>query len=65
MFDPHGAREAGLLDAVVGPDELDAVALSAAEDLAGVDRSAHAATKLRVRQNVLRELRSAIDTELA
>ena len=26
MFDPPGAREAGLLDAVVGPDELDAVA---------------------------------------
>ena len=35
MFDPAGAREAGLLDAVVGPDELDAVALSAAEDLRG------------------------------
>jgi enoyl-CoA hydratase/carnithine racemase len=64
MFDPHGAREAGLLDAVADPDELDAVAVSAAEDLAAVDRSAHAATKLRVRQNVLRELRSAIDTEL-
>ena len=34
MFDPAGAREAGLLDAVVSPDELDAVALAAAEDLA-------------------------------
>ena len=64
MFDPSGAREAGLLDAVVGPDELDAVALSAAEDLAEVDRQAHAATKLRVRQRVLEELRSAIDGEL-
>jgi enoyl-CoA hydratase len=64
MFDPRGAREAGLLDAVVGPDELDAVALSAAEDLAEVDRHAHAATKLRVRQCVLEELRSAIDGEL-
>ena len=64
MFDPRGAREAGLLDAVVGPDELDAVALSAAEDLAAVDRHAHAATKLRVRQRVLEELRSAIDGEL-
>ena len=64
MFDPRGAREAGLLDAVVGPDELDAVALSAAEDLAEVDRHAHAATKLRVRQRVLEELRSAIDGEL-
>jgi enoyl-CoA hydratase len=65
MFDPHGAREAGLLDAVADPAELDTVAVSAARDLAAVDRSAHAATKLRVRQNVLRELRSAIDAELA
>ena len=64
MFDPLGAREAGLLDVVVGPDELDTVALSAAEDLGGVDRHAHAATKLRVRQRVLEELRSAIDGEL-
>jgi len=64
MFDPGGALEAGLLDAVVGPDELDAAALSAAEDLAGVDRQAHAATKLRVRRRVLEELRSAIDGEL-
>jgi hypothetical protein len=29
-----------------------------------VDRRAHAATKLRVRQPVLEELRSAIDSEL-
>jgi len=64
MFDPAGARDAGLLDVVVGPDEIDAAALSAAEDLAGVDRQAHAATKLRVRQRVLEELRSAIDGEL-
>ena len=64
MFDPPGAREAGLLDAVVDPQDLDAVALSAAEDLAEVDRGAHAATKLRVRQSVLEELRSVIDTEL-
>src|SRR5580704_9396905 len=64
MFDPHTAREAGLLDAVVPPDELDSVALAAAHDLAGVDRHAHSATKLRARQRVLEELRSAIETEL-
>jgi enoyl-CoA hydratase len=65
MFDPHGAREAGLLDAVVGPDELAASAGAAAADLATLDRGAHAATKLRVRQRVLDELRSSIETELA
>jgi enoyl-CoA hydratase len=64
MFDPHGAREAGLLDDVVPPDELNAVAAAAAQDLARVDRHAHVATKLRVRQRVLDELRSAIETEL-
>ena len=65
MFDPHGAREAGLLDAVVGPDELAASAGAAAADLATLDRGAHAATKLRARQRVLDELRSSIETELA
>jgi len=64
MFDPQGAREAGLLDDVVGADELDAAAAAAAEELGAVDRRAHAATKLRVRQPVLDELRSAIDSEL-
>jgi enoyl-CoA hydratase len=63
MFDPPAAREAGLLDVVVGPSELDAVARSAAEDLASVDRRAHVATKLRVRQHVLEALRSAIEGE--
>ncbi len=64
MYDPWGAREAGLLDAVVPPDELDSVALAAAHELAGLDRHAHTATKLRARQRVLEELRSAIETEL-
>lgn len=64
MFDPRSAREAGLLDVVVPPAELDAQAERAALDLAGIGRTAHAATKLRVRKPVLDELRSAIDTEL-
>ena len=64
MFDPRGAREAGLLDVVVPAAELDARAERAALDLATLDRRAHAATKLRVRKPVLDELRSAIDAEL-
>jgi enoyl-CoA hydratase len=64
MFDPRTAREAGLLDAVVPPDELDAVALAAARDLTALDRKAHAATKLRARRPVLEQLRHAIETEL-
>jgi enoyl-CoA hydratase len=64
MFDPWTAREAGLLDRVVPAAELDALARSVAEDLASLDRPAHAATKLRVRRPVLDELRAAIEAEL-
>jgi enoyl-CoA hydratase len=65
MFDPTGARDAGLLDAVVAPEELDNAAAPAAQELTMVDRHAHAATKLRVRDTVLTELRSSIERELA
>jgi enoyl-CoA hydratase len=65
MFDPRGAREAGLLDTVVAPDRLAGAAAAVARDLTEVDRRAHTATKLRVRQHVLGELRAAIDDELA
>jgi enoyl-CoA hydratase len=65
MFDPPGAREAGLLDDVVAPDTLADAGLAAAEDLTGVDRRAHAATKLRARKRVLDELREAITSELS
>jgi enoyl-CoA hydratase len=65
MFDPARAREAGLLDTVVDAHELDASAHAAAEDLATLDRAAHVTTKLRARQDVLTELRAAIESELA
>jgi enoyl-CoA hydratase len=65
MFDPQAAREAGLLDAVVPAGELSDQAQSAARELSSINRSAHAATKLRVRKPVLDELRRAVDAELA
>ena len=65
MFDPHSAREAGLLDAVVPPGELGDRAQSVARELSSIDRPAHAATKLRVRKPVLDELQRAIADELA
>ncbi len=64
MFDPWSAREAGLLDRLVPPNDVGSVALGVANDLCQVDRSAHTATKLRVRQPVLRELHDAIALEL-
>jgi enoyl-CoA hydratase len=65
MFDPQQACEAGLLDTVVAPNRLAGAADAVARDLTEVDRRAHAATKLRVRQRVLGELRAAIEDELA
>jgi enoyl-CoA hydratase/carnithine racemase len=64
LLAPDEAKAAGLLDAVVGPDDLVEEARAVAEDLASLDRAAHAATKLRVRAPVLEELRAAIDAEL-
>jgi enoyl-CoA hydratase len=65
MFDPEGAREAGLLDTVVAPADLETAARAAADDLATLDRRAHAGTKRRARQAVANELRAAIESELA
>ncbi len=64
MFDPSGARDAGLLDRVVPVDEVASAGWAAAEDLTTVDGPAHKATKLRARQKVLEDLRWAIEAEL-
>jgi enoyl-CoA hydratase len=64
MFDPFGAVQAGLLDAVVAPEELDQAGLAAAVDLATLDRAAHVSTKRQARRPVLEELRTAIQAEL-
>jgi enoyl-CoA hydratase len=64
MFDPQTAREAGLLDAVTPPEELEAAAQAAALHLSSLDRHAHVTTKRRVRDGLLAELRAAIASEL-
>jgi enoyl-CoA hydratase len=65
MYAPEEAVEAGLLDRVVPPEELAAASREAAEELAGLDLAAHAATKLRVRDDALKALRAAVEAELA
>ncbi|GAC1435144.1 MAG: hypothetical protein NVSMB51_03950 [Solirubrobacteraceae bacterium] len=55
------AREAGFLDRVVAPGGLRDAAHVAAGELAALDRGAHAATKLRVRQRALSGVRDGID----
>jgi enoyl-CoA hydratase len=64
MYGPSEAASAGFLDRVVPAGELRAESLRAARDMAELNLSAHAATKLRARGEQLTALRAAIDTEL-
>ncbi|MFZ1154473.1 MAG: crotonase/enoyl-CoA hydratase family protein [Solirubrobacteraceae bacterium] len=64
MYGPHEAVAAGFLDRVVGANDLKAASLEAAGELAELNPAAHAATKLRARENALKLIRSAIETEL-
>jgi enoyl-CoA hydratase len=61
LLDPKEARAAGFLDRVVAPELLHDEARAAARVLTGVDRAAHAATKLRIRERVLTGVRVGIE----
>ena len=63
LYTPAAAVDAGLLDRAVPPSDLHDVARSTAETLAALDMRAHAATKLRVRDEALRAIRAAIDVD--
>jgi len=65
IYSPHGAVEAGFLDRVVPEDELMAAAREKATALAGLSMPAHAATKLRAREEALRAVRQAIEADEA
>jgi enoyl-CoA hydratase len=60
MFTPQGAREAGFFDRVVAPDELPGAAREAALQLQKLHMGAHKGTKLKVRQQLLDTLDTAI-----
>jgi enoyl-CoA hydratase len=64
MYGPQEAVTAGFLDRVVPAEQLDATAQEAARMLSELDMRAHAASKLRAREDALRRLRAAIETEL-
>jgi enoyl-CoA hydratase len=65
MYRPEEAVGAGFLDRLVAPEALEQAAADAAGEQAKLDRGAHSATKLRVRERALEALRAAIDAELA
>ncbi len=60
MFEPLSAVDAGFLDKVVKPDELQAAALEAARQLKKINMKAHKNTKLKVRKTLLDTLDNAI-----
>jgi enoyl-CoA hydratase len=64
MYSPVDAVTAGFVDRVVPPGELREASLERASELAALDPTAHAGTKLRTREPVLRALRTAIEREL-
>ncbi len=64
MVAPAEAAAAGFLDHVVPEPELHGFARAAAVSLAKLNMRSHAATKLRVRERVLADLRAAIEDEL-
>jgi len=63
VFSPDRAVDAGFLDEAVTPDEVVGTALAKARELAALDRSAHAATKRRMRGGAAEAVRAAIDVE--
>jgi enoyl-CoA hydratase len=64
MYGPEDAVTAGFLDRVVAPADLPEASTAMAQDLAGLNPEAHAATKLRARAAALTALRTAIAAEL-
>lgn len=60
MFDPAGALQAGFLDQIVAPEQLQAAALAAAQRLQKLNMKAHAKTKLKARRTFLETLDEAI-----
>jgi enoyl-CoA hydratase len=61
VIGPGEALDAGFLDRLVAPEALDESAREAATQLQGVNMTAHAATKLRVRADALAGIRDGIE----
>jgi enoyl-CoA hydratase len=64
-FSPDDGVEAGFLDRVVKKSELHDAARGVATMLSTLDRTAHAATKLRARAHTLAAIRDGIDADYA
>jgi enoyl-CoA hydratase len=63
IYSPAGAVTAGILDQLVPPGGLAEAAADAAARLAALDRAAHVATKLLVREEALRAIAASIEAD--
>jgi enoyl-CoA hydratase/carnithine racemase len=63
VYSPEDAVDAGFLDRVVPPSELDSAAREVATELGQLDLDAHAATKLAARDLALRAIRAGIEAD--
>jgi len=61
LLDPQEACTAGFLDRVVAPEALYGEARAGAGALAAIHRTAHAATKLRIRERALAGVRAGLE----
>jgi enoyl-CoA hydratase len=64
-YSPEDAVTAGFLDRIVQPSELQDVALTTAANLGKLNMAAHAASKLRAREQALKAIRAAIEADRA
>jgi enoyl-CoA hydratase len=63
VYSPEAAVHAGFLDRVVPAGDVLAVAQDTAQRFTSFDRKAHAATKARLREDMLSRLRASIEKE--
>jgi enoyl-CoA hydratase len=61
IYDPSGAIDAGYLDRVVAPEELEREAIAEAQRLAELDPHAHHGTKLNLRGPTLERMRASLE----
>ena len=64
FFDVDSALSAGFFDEVVSPDELLPRAAARAEEFKGLDQTAHAVSKRRIRARLVRNIRFSIPLDL-
>lgn len=60
-FDAEGAVEAGFLDSLVPPDELEQAAFAAAQELGALPAEFYAANKMFMREDALKEMSAQLE----